>query len=576
MKRRIIIPLAFVAITLSLLGQYDERAILFQQAQQLTFQRQFTQAEQAWLNYLAKYSDDQAAIAQLFQLYLQINQTNKAQQLLNNYRNVLSDTARLEYEIQLDIQQAKINDAWDKAQAYLQLYPKDENKYRLLANYFERKGFFEQAMRLYEQGRKTLNKPDAFCLEIANNAFYNHQYEKAIPEYLRFLELQPGNFYFVSNQIRQILEEAPELISKVKTIASASQSLEVKEVYALSLSRLGRLSEALEEYSKLPTEKLSSFAYEQFAAGKDSVAIAAFNALRQREISVIQEGDILLKTAEAYIHLKQYAQAESTLAFIIDPVTHQPQAKFSRKKYPFQAMLLLSDIALWQGKDSRMIEALLKEARQFAISSDDEAEVNYRLVSNYLINERYDDAEQLLTGISASKQPDRYLYYGFLNASCQGKTDVADSLVNELILRVPASPYVNDALTLNIMLMNLSKPAQETFLQAIRQRMAHRDSLSVQTVLNLSLSAKDEELRILAADWAEASGFNAWADAIYDYNWQDGLLREYAQLQRLRLQKQSSSAENIAQDFLRQNPNSVFSPAFRQILQKLPSGRPTF
>lgn len=574
MKDKLIAIICFLIMLTGLMGQYDERAILYQQAKQLVMQRQFTQAEQAWLNILQKYPNDVNAVAQLFQMYLQISQTEKAEKLVKDYRSILPGNVAQEYEIQLDIQQARLNEAWSKTQAYLQLYPGEEGKYRLLAGYFERKSFFDYAIRIYQQGRKTLNRNDIFLMETGNAAFYSHQYDLAVQEYIRFLEAQPGNVYFVGNQLNVMLTENPDLIRQLKTIAKASTSFEVKEVYAMSLSRIGRFTEALAEYEQLPTEKLTVFANEQYQAGRDSLAIAAFDALRSRQIDLNTLGEIILKSGEARIRLRQFASAESILTQLFDPVEKKVNARFERRRYPFQACLMLADLANWQGRGSSAVIDLLNEARKLANNSEDLAEVNFRLIGNYFTNQQYQEAEQVLKQQVNTRQKDRAYYYKYLLTLAGQQNAKADTLLNELILAAPSSPFVNDLMTLNILMLNLQANGQKSLLDAYRYRLSHRDSLAVKTVYELSGSTKDEELRILSADWAAASGFYTWANSIYDHTWQDSLLSEYAALQRSRLRDNQNRAENMAQDFLKNNPNSVFSPGFRQILQKAPAGRP--
>jgi len=573
MKIKIILLISFICFAAMVHAQYDERAILTQQAQMLSMQRQYVEAEQAWMLLLQKYPNDLNAVAQLFQLYLQINKPDKAGKLLSDYRTVIPDTMWLEYDLQLDISQAKIKEAWSKAQSYLQLFPKDENKYRLVAGYFDRKGFFEQAIRIYEQARTALNRNDVFAMEIGNAAFNSQLYDKAIIEYVKILESQPGNVYFVSNQIKNILIENPDLISQLRNISRNSSSFEVKEVYAIALSRLGRLTEALAEYEQLPTEKLTAFANEQYAAGQDAIAVTAFNRLRDRQIDVTTLGDILLKSAEAHIRLRHFAEAESILTNIVDPVSKKVNSKFERRRFPFQAYMILSDLAQWQNRKVDEVTELLQEARRLAINSDDAAEVDFRLIGIYYTAEQYEQAETLLRKQNQVRQQDRKLYYNYLIAMAKSQPMEADSLLNQLIIANPASPYVNDLMTMNILLMNLSPDAQKSFLHAYRNRLSHRDSLAVGIVYDLSNKAKDEELRILAADWAVASGMKQWALEILNHDWRDELLRDYAALQTVRLQTKSGTSESMAQDFLKNNPNSVFSPGFRQILQKAPQGR---
>jgi len=575
MKNKLILIGLFFIIVTCIYAQYDERAIMSQQAQQLFFQRQYTQAEQAWLQVLVKYPNDMGAITQLFQLYLQINQQEKAEKLIADYRAILPDNMRMEYEIQLLVNQAKVNNAWDKAQDYLLLSPKDENRYRVLASYFERKGFYEQSLKLYEQGRKTLSNDNLFNMEIGNAAFYSHVYEKAITNYVRFLEAQPGNLYFVNNQFKTIFSENPELITHLKNLAKTSTSLEVKEAYAISLSKLGKLREALLEYEQLPFEKQYAFANEQFANGQDSLAIMAYSSLSKREPDVMTLGECYIKMGEAYIRLRQFAMAESILSNIVDTNSNKVNSIFERRKFPLQAYLMLADLAQWQGKDLSKIIKIYSDARKYAYQPDDQLNIDFSMVDTYYVNDKIEQAEQLLAKQTRTKQSDRFLYYDYLIAMAKLQPEKADSLLNDLIVLAPSSKYVNDLMTINILIMNLSKDAQNSFYQAYRMRLSHRDTLAVQALYELSKTAKDEELRILAADWALNSGFKTTADSLYNFAWQDEILKEYASLQRSKMVNDSGTAENMAQDFLKSNPGSVFSPSFRQILQKAPAGRPS-
>jgi hypothetical protein len=572
--RNAILTLLLLLTLSQAFAQFDERAILTQNAQQLTFQRQFTEAEQAWLKLLQSYPNDLNAVIQLFQLYLQINKTDKAEKVLTDYRSVIPNNTWLENDIQLDIHMAKLTDAWDKTQSYIQLSPNEEYRYRLMAGYFERKGFYDQAIRLFEQGRTTLKRPELFCMEIGNNAFNVQNYAKALTEYVKFLEVQPGNLYFVGNQLKTILAENPDLITRLKSLANVSSSMEVKEVYAISLSRLKRFKEALKEYEQLPTEKLMSFANEQYSAGNDTLAILAYNALRNRQLDVMAQGEVLLKTAESYIRLRQFTQADSVLTAIVNPITKKVSPQFERKRFPYQAFLIFSDLAQWLHKDVETVTGLLAEAKKLATNADDRQEADFRLVGILFVNEQYEQAEKILTLQSSSKQIDRTFYYKCLIAFAKQELVIADSLLNQLVITAPSSKYVNDLMILNILLMNLPENTQSTLLTAFRYRLGHKDSLAVKTLYDLSVRAKDEELRILAADWAVASGFYQWADNIFTHEWQDELLKQYAALQRSKLQSTTISAESMAQDFLKSNPNSVFSPSFRQILQKAPTGRP--
>jgi len=70
---------------LPLFGQYNEREILNQQANQLMAQRQYAQAEQLFKVILDKYPGDLNSILQLLNIYFSLSQTDKAEELLNQY-----------------------------------------------------------------------------------------------------------------------------------------------------------------------------------------------------------------------------------------------------------------------------------------------------------------------------------------------------------------------------------------------------------------------------------------------------------------------------------------------------------
>lgn len=565
-------------------AQYNERAILTQAAQQMMMQRNFTQAEQAWLQILVKYPDDINSVAQLFQIYLHINQTEKAEKLILDYRSLLPDNLRQEYDIQLTIQQAKLELAWDKAMAYIQLYPGDEYRYRTLASYFERKGYFEQSIELYEKGRKTLGKNDIFAMEIGNTAFNYRLYEKAIIEYLGFLEKQPGNIFFVNNQIKTIMQERPELISQLKSMAAKSGSNEVKEVYASALNKVGRYQEALNQYELLPPEKLLLFANEQYAAGKDSVAVLAYHAVVNKFTDVQNQGEILIRMADLHTRMKNFAAATEILATLTDnapvttpniPVKGLITNKFQRTKYNMQAYIMQSELALWQEKSIDEIISLLQNAYKVANQPEDRADIQYRIINTYYIFEQMKDVETELAKIRSGNPTEKFRYYSYLLATDRQQVGLADTLMNDLIIATPSSKYVNDLMTMNILLMNLKGKAIQDFQVAWRLKLRHKDQMAVNQMYELSVSSKDEELRMLAADWALQAGLRMAADSLYTFEWKDELNKEYAVYMRSRLQTDPGAAEKTAQDFLKDNPSSVFSPGFRQILQKAPTGRPT-
>ncbi|MDZ4182606.1 MAG: hypothetical protein U1B83_07010, partial [Candidatus Cloacimonadaceae bacterium] len=72
--------------------------------------------------------------------------------------------------------------------------------------------------------------------------------------------------------------------------------------------------------------------------------------------------------------------------------------------------------------------------------------------------------------------------------------------------------------------------------------------------------------RIMAIEWAIALADKDRALLLLDHPWEDELALEYAALMRLLLTQDSFERVRLAREFLTQNPNSIFSPNFRQRL----------
>jgi len=594
MTKYIVICLILCCIVLSLSAQYNERTILAQQAQQYMAQRQYTQAEQAWLNLLAKYPDDTNAVIQLFNLYLQINQLDKAERLLADNRAVVSETSYRDLTIQLRIFQGRVEEAWTLVQNALALNPQSLELYRTAAAYFSQKGFLEKSLELYNQARKTLKNPDLFIMEMANAAFSYRQYPLAIQEYIKLLEKQPENFWYIKNQCLQMLTENPDILKDIRQAAEGSQSLQVKELYAVSLNSRGQSGQALQIYAQLPADKLSAFANEQYAAGNDSLAIRAYQLLLQMKndqssppsasnpaiqknpspMTAMNDDAIKLRLGELFIRQKRWSEAETTLRALVGQDESAGDKRFVDYSKLNDAYQLLAELAIRLNKPLAEVITYYQKISRNRYTKD--GNIDYKLINVYFLYDYVDKADSLLKQMRLQKTQPEYLYYKYLIATARNQPDFADSLLNDLVILSPSSQYVNDLMTLNIILINLQGQAREVFLSAYKQRLRHQDSLAVRLLLQVADTTKDEEYRLLAADWAIQSGLRSTALELYEYAWQDELLKDYALLQKSRLLNNPAQVEQLAKDYLKANPNSVFSPGFRQILQKAPAGRPTF
>ncbi|HRX76424.1 MAG TPA: tetratricopeptide repeat protein, partial [Candidatus Cloacimonadota bacterium] len=232
--KKIFLCVLALAMVLSLFSQYDEKQILSQQANQMMVQRQYNQAETIFLQILEKYPNDLNTILQLMQIYLNLNNGEKAENLLNQYQRMLPQTTYSEQRIQLLLMQGKMDEARAETDAYLSLHTTDASKYRLIANYYERRNFYDLAIELYERARAKIDR-NLFSLEIANAAMQAQNPPKALREYLLYMSSASNVNHYVKNQIKTIVLADSTLISEIATASQNYNTPIMNELYANAL-----------------------------------------------------------------------------------------------------------------------------------------------------------------------------------------------------------------------------------------------------------------------------------------------------------------------------------------------------
>lgn len=91
------------------------------------------------------------------------------------------------------------------------------NGIRILAQTFFEKNLRELALETYNRGRKAMNRPDMFSLELANAYRLMNKKEKMINEYITFSKSQPQNLNYVKNSFQSVLTE-PEDLDTLQTV----------------------------------------------------------------------------------------------------------------------------------------------------------------------------------------------------------------------------------------------------------------------------------------------------------------------------------------------------------------------
>jgi len=561
-------------ICLSVLwGQYDEKQILTQQAQNFYNSRQYAQAETIYKQVLERWPGDQLAILQLLNIAYQTGNIDKAEAILNEHGRYLQPATVLDHELQILVQRGSVDAAWEKALRSLELNPKDQNRYRIIASYFERRGFYDQVLRLYQLGRQQFNNPELFSLEYANSALNYQRYELALREYLRWLDRNPGNLYFINNQCKLVLEADSSLVYVIEEAAGVGSNPVMKELLAGTLVSRKRYNDALNVYKEMGQEKLLLFATEQFNAMNDEVAQPAFAWLAGREADIWRKSQYLYNLAVIGTRNQRYTDADSLVTAVInDSLLSLPQNRW-RNPVSYQARKLKAELSLILSRDPQEALNWIAQAKSFARNAPEIQECELEAARLLILDQDYEAASQKLALVTEARLIEKRDHLSFLRALLSGDVALADSLMNEYVITWPEGQFTNDAIYLMMHALALSDEARAHFMAAYRANQL-RDPFAPTMLITLFAGTQDEELLILAVEWALAMGDKAQALSILSHDWQDEVSKDYAALLSLFLQESGEEQQRQAREFLRQNPNSVFSPSFRTRLIRESSGRP--
>ena len=573
MKKTVLLIMLLIACASAIYAQYDEKQILTQQANQLLMQRQYVQAEQLFLQILDKYPNDLNSINQLMNIYFTLSQTDKAEATLNKYQRTLPPQTYSELLIQLLIMQAKVDVAWQETMRYLNIYGQDEYKYRRLATFFERKAFYDKVIELYTRARIQLGKPDLFRLEMANTAMNYHQLEKAIYEYMAYTENNPVYMFYTNNQLKTILQEDSTLISVVSAIADSSKNSVLKEIYANALINLQDYKTALNIYKQLELQKMWHFAEEQTAAGNDSIAFEAYSYLETKETDMVKKMDLRYRLAELKYQQRNYPATEQIILESLSLPFWKEKNLYYRSTVGVKLRKLMAEIKLAKNEPVDSALAWLNEAKKFSRNNLEAQEMDLEIARLYILSGEKTKAQNILKTINHNNLMEKRDYLNFLNTLLEGETALADTLMNDFIIRYPESQYTNDAIYLMMFSLNMAEQEKKSFYSAIRLLQLNCQS-GIDTLEVIFSHNKDEEILLLAIEWAIAFGNDSKAKELLQYEFQDEVAADYAALLRLLLVSDKEEEQRLAREFLKNKPNSIFSPDFRQKISRWAASRP--
>ncbi len=577
MKRLICLYLLLFFI-LTLFAQFNEKEILFKQAQDMVQARRFQQAVAIYQDMLIKYPDDYTVVLNLINTYIQSSSIDKAYELLNTKKDIMPSDVFSQQKIYLLVQKSNFEEAYRFALDYLDKNHNQVTLYRTVASYFEMKSQFEKAIQIYTLGRQVSHDESLNSMEVANDLFQLRDYRNAIPEYFKLLAKTPSYSYYIANQLQFVLKDDPKQISIIAREVDKSSIPEAKEIYARSLVIVGNFQQALQIYRQLDPEKLVLFADEQYTANRDSLALMAYNDVLPKIADPAKAADILIRQARIYIVTGNIQLAETNLNLVINNKTIQTNPNRYKTRSNRQARELMAELLIQKQGPSQQVISYLNDAKQFAFNAAEADEVEFEIIQYQIMNGSYEDAKNRLVTVLKKEDSGSFIYkrgyyYSYLIATMLNDP-AADSLLNECIIATPENQNTNDALYLSFIISGLKGANRELFLHAYRLRKLHQDLQAIAVLDSVYNSTKDEEIRILLGDWALQSRQYKMALATFSSTFKDTTLKEYAALQLTKLaESNQNEQQKLTIDFLKGNPDSVFSPEFRQLLS-VPSESP--
>lgn len=563
---KVLMTLLLLLLLLPLAAQYDERQILAQEANQHLIRRDYAQAETVFLQILVKYPNDLNSILQLMQIYLNLSSTDKAEALLSKYQRTLGENVYTEQRIQLYILQGQLPEAFQMAEAYLQANPPNQNKYRMIASFFERRGHYEYSIQVYQKARLDLDK-SLFMMEIANASMQMQRYPEALAEYLSFISQSPNMNLFVKNQIKSIVQQDSSLIAIIRKTAKSSESDIILELFASSLLAVNRNQEALEIYKRLPATYMRSFARDQFKLQNYALARAANRHLAETSTQPLQKLSFLFEVAQIF-----YQEAAfDSCSMILDELLTDPFWKISlankRNNLNVSIHRLKADNDLARGVDLELVRQLLMDTKEYTSQARVSQEVDLDMARLSILSADYQAAQVALQRVAVPQLLEKRDYLYFLSAFMQTQSSYADSLMHEYMLKYPGGENANDIIYLNMLSIGLDDAQKSSFAQSIRQLQLFKKA-GIDGLKSLFDETGDEELLLLAIEWAIGLDDNVRAASLLEHVFDDELSAEYAQYLGLALIADRKDEVDLAKEFLKSKPNSIFSPRFRQVISR--------
>jgi len=568
-----IITLLLVLIALNLFSQFDELKILLKKADSLTERRQFEKANEIYLELLEKFPEEYIILEKLIINYLRTAKLKEADTILEKHKKDCSEIDYLSLKTRILLRNGKAKESYEMVRKFLNKNPGNINYYREFSLIFQRSKQDKYAVKILQKVREISKDDFLFALEMANSYQNLQEYPQAIEEFLKYFEKNNDYFHYVLNKLQKILFQDKSQIKSVESyVRLQKENKKLIEIYALCLAEIGNHEQALKEYDRLNIDRLLEFADRFFSVGDYEIAQKAYNKalLKLKDPPFI--ADVKIRIAEINIYQDDLVSAKNVLLQVYDDKEIQAKKNRFHTKANRYCRELLATIAIRQNEDKEIILQFMKEAKDFAFNQKEKKEIDFQMIHFMIMSEMFEESKIAVNTVLEDEDPssDIYklgFYYSFLVATMENSTET-DSLLGELVINLPESYLTNDALQLTILLENFKENVRNEFLSAYRKKLLFKYDDALTILFKLFEDSKQEEILILAGEWSLENNDPVKAKTAFSYQYESEVINEYAQLKLAIITKEKTVKEQFIINFLKMNPQSVFSPEFRHLLEK--------
>ncbi len=555
-------------------GAYDEKEIMKKQAERYTAQRKYEKANLIYSELIEKYPEDWQIVEALLNNLMRVSSFEQAGKLLEEKKGIIPEYNYLRLKIPMLLKDGNTKAAFQLGDDYLQNNKNNVNVYQDMSQIYSGSRQFEKAAEVLLKVRNVTKDDYLFTLDLARNYQSEEKNDLAAEEYLKHLEKNANYLHYVMNNLKGMLNRDKNVIKTVKKVRDSSDNKEVMEAYALCLAYIDDYDEALLQYQELEDIKLLDFAEELYKMGNYAIALKAYDQYENRVDEPDLQSEAQIAKAEIYLKQRDYQQAETELMLVYN------NKKILQGKYRYRtqtaksARLLLADLTMRLDRPAEDVIKYLEEAAKFTLNDKERKEIEFSIIDYHIKSGDFQAAGEQLGKLLKTEEPGtdifkQSIYYTWQIALMQ-KDTLADSLLGELILNQPDSRLTTQALYLTQIMTSLPEEFHERLYEAWRLQGLYKTQAALAILNDIFELSGNDEIQLLAAEWEEddLSLSIFW----WQQEFENELLSEYAAMQIMENTASDSLKQEIITDFLKENPQSVFAPRFRNELTRLLAG----